>query len=193
MDRVKKYYDDSARSLERKKTRCRLDEQETRSIRDSLPKEANSLLDVGCGSGHLLTEAESGFKLGIDLSEGMLKVARERGCRCPLVLANARRLPIKSSEFEVVVCQDVMGHFSEVEEPLLELARVCKSNGLMAITVPKKGIISRLTSLYCRFYLGVYTRTFGREELEKIFENAGVHIISTEVIGGSMFKVIATP
>jgi hypothetical protein len=50
-----------------------------------------------------------------------------------------------------------------------------------------------LTSLYSRLFFGFPLRSYRLDELEKIFEFSGADVIETEVIGGSMLKVVGTP
>lgn len=193
MDRVRSFYDKSADSLERKKTRCDLDAEETASILTSVGDRSRAILDVGCGTGHLLELCGSGFKLGLDLSIGMLELARRRGCDFPLVVADARRLPIRDTSFEVVVCQDVIGHLDDPRTVVAEMKRVCTDRGLMILTASRRRWNSSLTSLYSRIFFGFPLRSYRLDELEKIFEFSGADVIETEVIGGSMLKVMGTP
>lgn len=193
MERIRGYYDNSAQSLEKKKLGCRLDAEETKSILSSVPPYAKSLLDVGCGTGHLLDEARAEMKAGIDFSIGMLHLARRRGCVSQLILADARRLPFKNASFQVVVCQDVIGHFGNGEDLVKELVRSSASKGLIIATATKTTLTSRLISLYSRCRLGVYVSSHSLEDLEKIFEFSGARTLSNEVIRNSVVKILANP
>jgi ubiquinone/menaquinone biosynthesis C-methylase UbiE len=72
------------------------------------------VLDVGCGSGFLaLLLAEAGHAVvGLDLSAGMLAVARReagrRGLELPLVRADAERPPAAAARFDAVVCRHLL-------------------------------------------------------------------------------------
>jgi ubiquinone/menaquinone biosynthesis C-methylase UbiE len=193
LESVKEYYDRSADALERRKLRCVLDAVETDSIVESLSSYSGPVLDVGCGSGHLLDRLEASIKIGIDLSTSMLRLARKRGCRALLILADATRLPIKSESFEIVVSQDMLGHFRRPSQPVDEMVRVCRPGGRLLATTSRRSLFSRLVELYSRIWLGVYVRSYSQDEVEKIFEASGARCLTKESIGSSVVKILATP
>lgn len=193
MESVKEYYNRSAEALERRKLRCVLDATETDNIVESLSYVSGPLLDVGCGSGHLLDRMGTSVKVGVDLSTSMLRLARQRGCRAALILADAARLPIKANSFEVVVSQDMLGHFRRPGEPVAEMVRVCQAGGRLLVTTSERSLFSRLIELYSRIWLGVYVRSYSQNEVEKIFEASGARCLTKESIGSSVVKILATP
>lgn len=68
------------------------------------------ILDVGCGSGKILSPlARAGYRVaGVDVArEGLLMVRDGGGC---LVEGDARCLPFKDCVFDAVVCYDVLQH-----------------------------------------------------------------------------------
>src|SRR5207302_3074142 len=82
-------------------------------LRRRHPKPA-SLLDVGCGTGaHLPRFAEQFDVAGIDLSEEMLAIARERCPNVPLTRADMRTFEM-GRQFEAVVCLfSAIGYLTE--------------------------------------------------------------------------------
>jgi len=190
---IQAFYDRSARALERRKLGCDIDVEETRSILSSLPPKSASLLDIGCGTGHLLDEAKMRLKVGVDFSRGMLSLARERGCTSALILADATRLPFNDSSFELITSQDVIGHFKDPRRLVREALRVCTPGGMVIVTAARKTLVNRLVSLYSRLRLGVFVRPYEERELEKIFEFSGGHVVSTETVRGSVVKILVTP
>lgn len=86
-------------------------------------------LDIACGSGALLKFAESkGCRVtGIDIkprSKGIIRHDLNK------------KLPFKSSEFDIVSCIDSMEHVENVSSAFREAARVLKSGGIFILTVP---------------------------------------------------------
>jgi SAM-dependent methyltransferase len=67
------------------------------------------VLDVGCGTGWL-TRLLEGRVVGIDPSESMLRLARERVPDAVLVRAAAPPLPFLERSFDLVFTSDVYGH-----------------------------------------------------------------------------------
>ena len=192
LERTRAYYDAHAESLEKRKLSCELDAEETQSIVRSVPANSSSLLDVGCGTGHLLEKGPARFKVGIDSSVAMLRIAH-RLTTAHLVLGDARRLLLRGCSFDAVTCQDVVGHFRDPAPVVVELLRACNPVGLVVITAPKSSLFSYMVSAYSRVRLRVYLRSYSREELEKIFEVSGGSVISAEVIGRSILKLLAAP
>jgi ubiquinone/menaquinone biosynthesis C-methylase UbiE len=193
LERTRRYYDRSAPSLERKKRASRLDAVETSRILEYVPSTATSVLDVGCGTGHLLDQIGSERKVGVDLSISMLKIARDRGCPAQLILADGGRLPFRDRSFTSVISQDTIVHFKDPMSMTREMVRTCARGGRIIITGSKTTFFSRLVSYYARLHLRVYLRSFSLKELEKIFEFSGAHSISSETIGSSVILLLATP
>ena len=98
-----------------------------------------TVVDAGCGSGLVGTElANLGFKTvdGLDLSDGMLKVARNTGAYRDLNMADlTQRLEAKDGAYDALVCSGTFTHGHLGPEPLPEFARIVKAGGILVITV----------------------------------------------------------
>lgn len=98
-----------------------------------------SVLDVGCGTGltcRLL--AESGFSQldGIDLSQEMIEVARERGIYRNLLQGDVNQpLQLETASYDGVVSSGTFTHGHVGPGPLDEIFRVLKPGGILACTV----------------------------------------------------------
>ena len=82
-------------------------------------------LDVACGTG-FLTRHLPGEVVGLDQSEGMLEIARERVPEAAFVLGDAFALPFADGVFERVFTAHFYGHLDHAERVsfLAEAARV---------------------------------------------------------------------
>lgn len=115
-------------------------EDTTRETLARIPLEgADTLLDVGCGTGFLLdrlaTQAPSAHLYGTDLSVGMLKRARERlGERGLLVQAEAERLPFAGASADRVLSVSAFHFFPDPVESASELYRVLRRGGVLVLT-----------------------------------------------------------
>jgi ubiquinone/menaquinone biosynthesis C-methylase UbiE len=87
------------------------------------------VLEAGCGTGLILRAVAPAARLavGIDLSQGMLSVARRRG----LAVAHASviDLPFDDASFDVAYSFKVLAHVERIERALAELARVVRPGG----------------------------------------------------------------
>lgn len=97
-----------------------------------------TVVDAGCGSGLVGTElAKLGFKTvdGLDLSDGMLKVARNSGAYLDLNIADlTQRLEAKDGAYDALVCSGTFTHGHLGPEPLPEFTRIVKAGGILVIT-----------------------------------------------------------
>jgi len=193
LDKTRAYYDRSAPQLEHRKLACALDREETTSILSSVPEGIDSVLDVGCGTGHLLDEVRCRMRTGVDLSASMLRLARDRSPGLRLLLANGTRLPFGDSSFQVVTCQDVIGHLPDAGTMASEIIRCCAPKGRIIITANAKSLASRIISLYVLARTGLRLRSYRPDELQKIFEVSGGEVLSSGLIRGSLVKLIASP
>jgi len=99
---------------------------------------AASVLDVGCGTGALLEAvlvARPDVRaLGIDLSSGMIAVAKDRlGDRAELGVADAEDLPLADGTVDLVLCVDSFHHYPAPATALSEMHRVTRAGGALIL------------------------------------------------------------
>jgi ubiquinone/menaquinone biosynthesis C-methylase UbiE len=124
------YYDDFSTGYERERHRgyhALLDELELGAVEPLV--RGRDVLEVGCGTGLILEKLAAIAKRaeGVDLSPGMLALAKERD----LVVreGSATELPFADESFDVAVSFKVLAHVPEIEKALSEMARVCRPGG----------------------------------------------------------------
>jgi ubiquinone/menaquinone biosynthesis C-methylase UbiE len=97
-----------------------------------LTAETSHVIDVGTGAGALLPAiqlaAPSAVVVGIDRSQGMLRLAKERHS-CPLALMDVQRLAVPANRFEVAIVAFVLFHLPSPEQCLAEVNRVLQPGG----------------------------------------------------------------
>ena len=98
------------------------------------------ILDVGCGTGECERMAIARFPhslvIGIDVSPGMIVVAREKLAdhpRASFGIAAAEQLPFGQGTFDVAVCANVLHHISDPRRVLSECARVLRPGGQLVL------------------------------------------------------------
>ena len=101
---------------------------------------AGDVLEVGCGPGWLWADSDdlpAGLRLTlVDLSPGMVEVARQgaRQSSCRLVearVADVQDLPFEADSFDVVIANHMLYHVPDPEKAVAELARVLRPGGLL--------------------------------------------------------------
>jgi ubiquinone/menaquinone biosynthesis C-methylase UbiE len=98
------------------------------------------ILDVACGTGEyerLLLERNSKQQItGIDISENMLNVAKEKYQTYPNIefhQASVNSLPCDNNSFDVVISANAFHYFDNPQIALTEMKRVLKPNGKLVI------------------------------------------------------------
>jgi ubiquinone/menaquinone biosynthesis C-methylase UbiE len=123
----------------------------TKSLRDylfgrALPPNGAKILEIGCGTGAILSDLTSlssggGASLsGIDLQEAHLRSARQHAPQARLACADAHDLPFADHSFDVVFCHYVLLWLDDPERALGEMQRVATPGGaVLALAEPDYG------------------------------------------------------
>lgn len=127
------------------------------------PQGRTTLLDIACGGGYFLQEAEKkGLQaIGIDFSKAALKIAQSSAKMSALVRGNAEELPFPESSFDLVTNLGSLEHFIDPEKAVREMVRVLKRNGRAAILVPNSYFLMTLLNVW-------RTGSTGRSTSQKI-------------------------
>lgn len=166
--------------------------------------EGDNVLDLGCGNGRLyefLKDKKIDYT-GVDSSEGLLKLAREKyGETAKFVKGDALNLPFADESFDKIVSIAVLHHIPSKESRkkfLSEARRVLKKDGLLIISVWNmrqrkyaplliKNAFLKLIGLsaldFGDAYLGWnkeknvrFLHAFGKREFKKLLEESGFSV-----------------
>lgn len=170
----------------------RSDPMQTLSL-DNLPiprsalASADMVLDIGCGYGRVLIPASihsPGMLVGIDISDEMLRIAREYSERLnrrpALVHASAHMLPFKANAFDIAYSLLTLQHLpkSLAEGGVHETLRVLKQGGSAWIQFPNALSLQSFvawilrtiwTKIFRRRLSPAFVRSYTRNELNAIF------------------------
>jgi SAM-dependent methyltransferase len=111
---------------------------------------AKSVLDVGCGAGHMLAALRTGDRrlCGVEIAPSAVAALTDKGIEGYVVDLHADPLPFGDREFDVVLCYDVAEHVFAPARLLHEIGRVLRPDGLAFISVPNTlNIVNRLLFL----------------------------------------------
>jgi len=132
-------------------------------------------LDIGCGTGYLLSYLEryslDGETVGLDNSPYALKFSQGRGANA-LVLASGVQPPFVANSFDLIICIDTIQHLSPAgadQTAIDEFARLLRPGGVLYLRTnsalghaPLKGVDPNLY------------RRYRRPELVAMLERAGL-------------------
>ncbi len=136
------------------------------------------VLDVACGPGHdtdYLTR--KGFNcLGIDLSEKMIKIAKEN-LKGKFKIMNFFSLSFKANSFDGLWCSSVFVHVAKEDlPPLLEnFKKILKNNGVLGVITVKKQKIKRESGDTRKYAM------YRKKEFENYLMKNGYKILLSEV------------
>jgi SAM-dependent methyltransferase len=98
------------------------------------------VLDVACGAAHGAELAAPHVRqvVGLDLTRALLLLAADRlrdaGITNVLLQeGNAADLPFLDASFDLVACRGSLHHFPRPEQPVAEMARVCRPGGRVVV------------------------------------------------------------
>ncbi|MDH1560797.1 methyltransferase domain-containing protein [Pseudomonas chengduensis] len=137
------------------------------AIRDFLPKNVHSLLDVGCGDGKLtsrLLESEGLTIVGLDSSEEALSRLPFPGVR-----GDAQALPFPEGAFDVAMSTDTLEHMPDEEEVAAwnELFRVASKAVIVAVPFREELLDASACCSSCgyRYHVNWHQRSYDLDDL----------------------------
>ena len=113
------------------------------------------VLDVACGTGDMAVSlVERGCTVtGVDISEEMLAIARQKSPIVTFMIADAEHLPFPDASFDAVTCAFGVRNFVHLEQGLNEMLRVLKPGGqlvVLELATPDSPLVKPFYNLYTR-------------------------------------------
>lgn len=133
---IKKYYDDLYNQTQESTMRP---VEAYRIFLDYLDvKPGGKLLDIACGPGNLLKNAEDAqlITYGLDISIEALKIANRVSPNSKLFLGVGEKLPFSDDNFDYITCLGSLEHFADIDSGLQEMVRVASKYAKYCIVVP---------------------------------------------------------
>ena len=99
-------------------------------------KEEITVLDLGCGTGNWLFSQQSYFNdkkikwIGLDASEDMLNLAKEKAIEAEFIHSKAENMELKSKA-DLIVCNFAFHHFEDKTKALKNIFSVLNDKGIL--------------------------------------------------------------
>ncbi len=155
---------------------------------------APRVLDIGCGEGHFAAALlRAGAEVvAVDVAAEPLGRARSRHPVLDLRLVESEApLPFKDTSFDVVWAGETIEHVADTAQWLSEARRVLRSGGLLLITTPDHGPLSRFWMGLSRaaFHARVdpradHLRFYTRQLLAELLADFGFADVAVKNAGG---------
>lgn len=108
---------------------------------DGLPA---PIADVGTGNGNYLLALAGRDAFGLDLSEGMLRDARDAGCAGPLAVSDVTALPLRDASIGTAMANHMLYHVPDIAAAVRELRRVVRAEGIVLAVTNGLGHVAEL-------------------------------------------------
>ncbi len=137
----------------------------------------DSILDIATGTGDLainLTATNAKNIVGLDISEGMLNVGRDKIAKkglentIEMVLGDSENLPFEDNTFDAITVAFGVRNFENLDKGLTEILRVLKPNGLFVIletSVPTKTPFKQGYNIYTKGIMPLIGKLFSKDKV----------------------------
>lgn len=133
--------------------------------------EGDSILDVGCGVGHLYPYVRHLDYLGVDNSIPMLEQARKSHPNARFMKADIYNLSA-TPEMDTVVCQSLLIHLPDTDEPIRQLWSRTRKRLVISTPLGNRESIREVKNIRGRTLL-LHTRT--SQQIQKLLPNPKYH------------------
>lgn len=141
-----------------------------------------AIADIGCGNGVYLAEltrrGHAGRMLGVDLSAGMLRSARERVPGAALVAGDAAALPLADGTCDVALAMHMLYHVPGPEAAVRELRRVTRRGGRVLVSLNGDDHLGELRNLMVAALADIGLADLQPEPFERIGLDRGQVLLS---------------
>jgi SAM-dependent methyltransferase len=164
------------------------------------------VLDLGCGDGrHVRITRTMAGVTGIALDIGTEEVSKTRealrtldatpieaGGTCDdaagwgVVRGSGYGLPFADASFDCVIISEVLEHLDEDDRAIVEISRVLRPGGMLAVSVPREGpeALCWLLSYQYRNSPGGHVRIYRRGALRRKIESHGYDVFASHFAHG---------
>ena len=142
-------------------------------VKDTNPE---TILDIATGTGDLainLSETNANKIIGLDISDGMLEVGRQKikkkelNTTIEMILGDSEDLPFKDNTFDAITVAFGVRNFENLDKGLTEILRVLKPNGIFVIletSVPTKTPFKQGHRIYTKYIMSAIGRIFSKDQ-----------------------------
>ncbi len=148
------------------------------------PEHDGTYIDIGCGTGnYTIALAELGFEFtGLDPSEAMLTIARQRAPLKEWVNGSAEKLPLPDARFDGALAVLTIHHWQDMKKAFLEINRILKTGSRLVLFT---SLPEQMTGFWLNHYFPKMMQTSiqkmpGLDQIIDAGRCAGFHVHYTE-------------
>ena len=130
---IKKYFDQMAPDRDKWKKKSRYYYNHLEGFVSFLVPENKRVVEIGCGTGDLLFKLKPSYGLGIDISEKMIELARQKNSNTKIEF-KAGTIDDIEGLFDYIILSDLIGYLPDIEEFFRKLSRIMHPQSKLIIT-----------------------------------------------------------
>jgi 2-polyprenyl-3-methyl-5-hydroxy-6-metoxy-1,4-benzoquinol methylase len=127
------YFENLAKSRDKWKKRNRFYHRNLEKYYSFIIPQGSRVLEMGCGTGDLLNSVKPGFGVGIDFSEGMLRVAKEKYPDLNFTLSDVSGYS-NENPFDYIIISDLLSSLYDIQEFFQNLKKLTNSRTKIVIS-----------------------------------------------------------
>lgn len=107
-----------------------------KSLYASIIPESSSVFEIGCATGELLNYLKPSFGLGIDISENMVQIARNKYPHLTFKCADIDNLPANelNFKFDYIILSNLIDYLPDISATLFKITDFLSDDGMVIIT-----------------------------------------------------------
>jgi ubiquinone/menaquinone biosynthesis C-methylase UbiE len=153
-----------------------------RVVLSLIPKHPKTILDAGSASGWFLSQVSSAYPhakcTGIDVYEKAILYAKTLYPNISFLVADVHNIPLRSSSFDLVMCNEVLEHVVDPKKVLSEIKRVMKPEGRAIIEMDSGNFLFRIawhwwTHMRHGVWEDAHIQVFNAKKLEQMIRDCG--------------------
>ena len=156
-------------------------------------QDGNNVLDVACGNGRLLkmiSETADFHGFGIDISENMIRCAKEMNPAMIFQVAGCDKIPFEGEKMNLVTVCAAFHHFPDINSFAREIHRVLKKGGIIYIAEVYLPLFLRtICNPFVKFSKAGDVKFYAPNEIIDCFSKAGFEKYSVSIEG--MVQIVA--
>ena len=167
-------------------------------IISKIPKDVNSILDVGCGNGWVAKEfipkGKKVFSLDISLTNPSKAKQLYQSQNHFGIVADSFHLPFSNESFDCVIASEIIEHVVNPADFIKELFRVVKRGGKLIITTPYKEKLIYYLCIHCnqKTPANAHIHSFDEKKLESLYQEKDLESFWFKTFGNKVLIFLRT-
>lgn len=130
---IKDYFNQMAPSRDKWRWKAKYYHQQMEKLFKFLIPANKKVLEIGCGTGDLLSAVKPSYGLGVDIAPGMISEAKKKYKNLHFKVVDGQNLGL-NEKFDYVILSDVIGNFEDAQKAFEELHKVSDEKTRIILT-----------------------------------------------------------